>query len=174
MWAEAYLEQARSDWQMWQLIRKQKMPDCHALHYLQMTCEKLGKAFLLEGKSISLQQAVTSHTAFKRFLQIASRHPLLRELFRMNSAQFRAFIRQLLPLADDIEHLTPALAQRGPNVEYPWESPDKQVYAPVHYTFTVMLELHKPHGTNLLKLVNLVQQHFYRLFTKSHKSSAQN
>jgi hypothetical protein len=56
MWAEAYLEQACSDWQVWQLLRSQKLPSCHALHYLQMTCERLGKAFLNLLKIVNLVQ----------------------------------------------------------------------------------------------------------------------
>lgn len=95
MWAEAYLEQARTDWQMWQVIRNQKLPDCHALHYLQMTCEKLGKAFLITGRSITPGQAQNSHIAFKRFLQVASRNPALQRLLEMNASQLRAHVQKL-------------------------------------------------------------------------------
>jgi len=165
MWSDAYLEQARSDWQMWQLIRAQKLPDCHALHYLQMTCEKLGKAFLIRGRTLSPQQAKQSHVAFKRFLQIASRNPLLRNMLKMTASQFKAHINQLLPIAEAVEHLTPALAHDGPNVEYPWENPNQQIHIPVTYTFPVVHELRRPPGMNLLKIVDLVQQQFYRLFT---------
>jgi len=153
---------------MCQLIRKQKLPGCHALHYLQMTCEKLGKAFLIAGKSISPDQAKGSHIAFKRFLQVASRHPELRSLLAMTSSQFKAHIKQLLPLAENIERLAPALAQDGPNAEYPWESPERKIHVPVSYDFAVLQELHRPPGVNLLKIVDLVQSQFYRLFTKPH------
>ena len=166
MWAEAFLEQARSDWQMCQLIRDQKLPGCHELHHLQMTCEKLGKAFLIAGRMISPQQAKTSHVAFKRFLQVASRNPTLRNLLEMSASQFRAHIQQLLPVAEGIERLAPALSQDGPNVEYPWESPDQQIHTPRRYAFPVLRDLRRPPGMNLLKIVDLVQKEFYRLFTK--------
>ena len=166
MWAEAYLEQARSDWQVWELIRQHELPNCHALHYLQMTCEKLGKAFLIAGGTISPQKAKASHHAFKSFLQVASRNPTLRNLFKMRSVQLQAHIRQLLPLAESIERLAPALSQDGPNVEYPWESPDRRIHTPVKYTFPALRELQRPAGTNLLKVVDLVQKEFYRLFTE--------
>lgn len=166
MWAEAYLEQARSDWQLWQLIRDNKQPGCHQLHYLQMSCEKLGKAFLIAGKLISFEQAQSSHLAFKRFLQVASRNPALQRLLEMSSSQFRAHIKTLLPLAEDLERLTPALAQDGPNVEYPWESPDRIVQIPVNYSFPILRVLSEPAGSNLLKIVDLVQREFYRLFLK--------
>ena len=151
---------------MWQLIHNHEAPDCHALHYLQMTCEKLGKAFLIAGGAISPQQAQSSHVAFKRFLQMASRNHVLRNLLKMSAAQFKAHVNQLLPNAEAVERLTPALAHDGPNVEYPWESPDRQIHIPVHYVFSVARELRRPAGANLLKLVDLVQLQFYRLFTE--------
>ena len=165
MWAEAFLEQARSDWLIWKLIREQEVPDCHAMHYLQMTCEKLGKAFLIAGGTISPKQANSSHIAFKRFLQVASRNHVLRNLLKMTASQFKAHVNQLLPIAEAVERLTPALAQDGPNVEYPWESPNRQIHIPVNYNFPVVNELRRPPGVNLLKIIDLVQQQFYRLFT---------
>jgi hypothetical protein len=165
VWADAYLEQARSDWQVWELIRQQELPSCHALHYLQMACEKLGKAFLITGGALSLEQARNSHVAFKRFLQAASRHPELQRLLAMNSSQFRAHIKRMLPLAEAIERLAPALAQDGPNAEYPWQSPDRKIHTPMRYEFPVIRQLLEPSGLNLIKIVDLVLQRFYRLFT---------
>jgi hypothetical protein len=164
VWADAYLEQARSDWQVWELIRNHELPPCHALHYLQMTGEKLGKAFLLTGGALSLEQARNSHVAFKRFLQFASRHPELQRLLEMNSAQFRAHIKNMLPLADAIERLAPALAQDGPNVEYPWQSHDRKIHTPAKHDFSVLRQLLEPSGLNLIKIVDLVLRKFYRLF----------
>lgn len=48
-WAGAFLQQARSDWQAYQLIYRSTLPACHGLHALQMASEKLGKAALLAG-----------------------------------------------------------------------------------------------------------------------------
>ncbi|MDZ7359673.1 MAG: hypothetical protein ONB46_02945 [candidate division KSB1 bacterium] len=96
MWAEAYLQQARSDWLMLQLIREHEAPDCHALHYLQMTCEKLGKAFLIAGGTMSPQQAQSSHLAFKRFLQVASRNHVLRNLLKMTASQFKSAYQSIV------------------------------------------------------------------------------
>ena len=169
MWAEAYLEQARSDWQLWESIRKQKVPSCHVLHHLQVTCEKLGKAFLIAGKTMTPQQASASHLAFRRFLQVASRNRTLRSMLKMTPVQLRAHIKTLLPLADEIELITPALAQGGPNVEYPWEGPDKQIYSPVYFEFPVFDNIQQPTGANLIKLIDLVLQNFYHIFTKPQK-----
>ncbi len=104
MWARAFLEQARSDWQMWQHIHSQKLPGCHELHYLQMTCEKLGKAFLIAGRSLSPQQAKASHVAFKRFLQVAARNPALQRLMEMTALQSRTkkFYRLFAKIRKDL------------------------------------------------------------------------
>jgi len=69
MWAKAYLEQARSDWEAYKLIAGSACADCHGLHYLQMTTEKLGKAVLLRSKS-SLGSVSKTHNAFVRFLHV--------------------------------------------------------------------------------------------------------
>jgi hypothetical protein len=49
MWHDGYLEQARSDWDVYGTLSIGSVPDCHALHYLQMATEKLSKALLLAG-----------------------------------------------------------------------------------------------------------------------------
>jgi len=36
----------------------------------------------------------------------------------MNARQLQAYIQGLVPIADQIERLAPALAQNGPNAEY--------------------------------------------------------
>jgi len=89
----------------------------------------------------------------------------LRNLLGMSATQFHEHIKHLLPLAESIERLTPALAHNGPNVEYPWESPNREIHIPLRYSFPALRELRRLPGTNLIKIVNLVQQQFYRLFT---------
>ena len=48
-WMNAFLQQARSDWQAYNLVDHSTLPSCHAMHYLQMATEKLAKAALLAG-----------------------------------------------------------------------------------------------------------------------------
>ena len=50
-WREAFLEQARSDFAMFDLLNEAKVPQCHVLHYLQMATEKLAKALSLSPRS---------------------------------------------------------------------------------------------------------------------------
>jgi len=115
--------------------------------------------------ALSPQQAQSSHIAFKRFLQVAARNPALQRLLEMSASQLLAHIKKMLPVAEAIEHLAPALAHDGPNAEYPWENPNRQIHIPAKYAFPVLRDLSEPAGLNLIKIVELVQQQFYRLFT---------
>jgi len=163
MWANAYLEQARSDWNTHKLITKSTCADCHELHYLQMTTEKLGKAVLLRSGA-NLDNVSTTHRTFVSFLRVAARSPSLRQAFQFNARQLQAYVKEVLPIADRIERLAPALAQNGPNAEYPWETPFGEVKTPASYIFPVMEELREPRGRKLLKLINTTLDRFDTFF----------
>jgi hypothetical protein len=163
MWYNGYLEQARSDWNAYTILQVAPISNCHALHYLQMTTEKLGKALLLV-YGTNLDAVRRTHRAFTRFLQIAARnHGLQREL-GMTGSQLRMHIQKLLPIAHEIERLAPALADSGANVEYPWEAPPGTINVPASYNFPVSSTLQLPRGRNLLKLIKVTLDRFYSLF----------
>jgi len=171
-WSEAYLLQVRSDWQIYQ-TQQQPVSDCHSLHYLQMATEKLGKAFLIAGGNASASvhtslvsfarnsalASKTNHKAFVRFLQVAAHNPDLQRLLQMNRRQLRAYIRSLLPIADEIERLAPALARGGPNAEYPWETPAETIHATATYRFPFSRQLRTPKGIKLLTLITIIFEH---------------
>jgi hypothetical protein len=163
MWANAYLEQARSDWDTGQVIMENSCGACHELHYLQMTTEKLGKAALLRS-GVNLDNVSATHKTFIRFLRVASRNSSLRRTLQFNARQLQAYVTEVLPVADQIERLAPTLAQNGPNAEYPWETPSGQVNVPVSYVFPVTKELSGPQGRKLLKLIHLILNEFDTLF----------
>ncbi|MGB0386941.1 MAG: hypothetical protein ACPGWR_19170 [Ardenticatenaceae bacterium] len=164
MWDNAYLEQAKSDWETYQVLSKHSRSACHELHYLQMTTEKLGKAALLR-KGIPLEHVRGTHKAFVRALQMASKNRGLQQVFGINARQLQAYIRGILPLARQIERLAPALAIDGPNVEYPWEDPiTGNVYAPTSYHFLVTEHLNRPNGRKLLRLIHILLDQFDRFF----------
>lgn len=164
MWYNAFLQQARSDWQAYESLGTSAVADCHRLHYLQMATEKLGKALLLAGGT-DVAAVQRSHRAFTRFLQIAARnHGLQREL-GMTGRQLRAHLQQLLPIAYEIEKLAPALAKGGPNAEYPWEDPAGTVNVPASWCFSVAFWLQLPSGRNILKLVEITLERFHVFFT---------
>ena len=158
IWSEAYFLQARSDWQVYQTLQRQPVPECHSLHYLQMAAEKMGKAFLIAGGNAPAS-VHTSHRAFVRFLQVFAHNPDLQKQLQMTRTQLRAHIRALLPIADEIERLAPALAHGGPNAEYPWETPAGTVHAPATYKFALSSQLRAPKGIKLLTLITIIFDH---------------
>ena len=163
MWASAYLEQARSDWDTCELITENACAACHELHYLQMTTEKLGKAVLLRGGA-NLDSVNRTHKAFVSFLRVAARNPSLRQALQFNVRQLQAYVKEILPVADQIERLAPTLARDGPNAEYPWETPSGEVKVPASYAFPVKKDLRGPHGRKLLRLIDFVLDRFEALF----------
>lgn len=167
MWHLAYLEQARSDWKIYKTLKDLSLDDCHALHYLQMTTEKLAKAMLL-ARGAEIKQIRSSHKAFLRFLQIAARHPSLPRLLKIPAKQFLQFTRSLLPLADNIQSLAPALARNGPNVEYPWEEPSGMIRVPASFRFSVSVQLRQPSGRKLLRFIKVILERFETLFVKEN------
>jgi hypothetical protein len=164
MWSDGYLVQARSDWDAYNILQTAPIPNCHALHYLQMTTEKLGKAGLLASSGVSLDSVRTTHRAFTRFLQVASRNADFQSALVMTRSQLQMHIQQLLPIAHEIERLAPALAADGANSEYPWEAPGGTVNVPATYNFPVDAVLQSPRGQNLLKLVQVILNRFDSLF----------
>lgn len=162
MWCQGYLEQARSDWDVYNILARASLHDCHILHYIQMTTEKLGKAFLLAG-GIDINVVNRSHVAFTRFIRIAARNHNLQKELGMSGQQLRAHFNNLLPIASKIERLAPALARGGPNTEYPWEAPPGNINVPALYEFPVNLRLSSIR--HLLKLIKTILDKFYVFFS---------
>ncbi len=162
MWSEVFLSQAKSDWQVYKHIEGTSFPRCHALHYLQMATEKLAKAYLLAGPT-DIQTVRTTHSAFTKYLQALSRNKRLQNALGMLDTQLRAHIKQLLPLAYEIERLAPALARDGPNPEYPWETPRGTYHAPAVYEFGMSSILLEPRGLHLKRLIQIALERFHFL-----------
>jgi len=163
-WQIAFLQQAKSDWQAYQRTRQADWPTCHRLLFLQMASEKLGKAVLITGPS-RLETITQSHAAFVMFMRVAGNNHKLQKVVVMKKSQQRAQFKSLLPLAHEIELLAPALAQGGPNPEYPWQDTSGDIFAPTNYPFPLIQRLHQtPQGIQLLKYVEIFLQRFEELF----------
>lgn len=162
-WQMAFLKQARSDWEAYEKTRQAAWPHCHRLHFLQMAAEKLGKALLIGGHS-KLEDVTHSHSAFVKFMHIASNNYNLRMSLKMTKSQLKADFKGLLPLAYAIERLAPALAQNGPNPEYPWLDKSGQICIPVDYSFPLANSLQLHQGIKLLKYVGYSLKEFEKLF----------
>jgi hypothetical protein len=158
-WPQVFLAQAKSDWQVYEHLKKTQFPSCHALHYLQMATEKLAKAYLLV-RPTDVQSVLSTHKALIRFLRDVSRNNRLQNEMGMRAMQLRAHVQQLLPLAYEIENLAPSLAGDGPNPEYPWQDPTGAFHAPATYDFSITNALLEPHGYNLIKLVRAALKKF--------------
>ncbi len=106
-------EQAYSDCQVFELLLRQGIAQCHCLHYLQMVTEKLAKAYLWRSSS----PPPRSHTGFVQFLRFLGQirdgrdRERIAQVFHFTKfTDFQRRIRTLLPIVYQLERLAPALA----------------------------------------------------------------
>lgn len=137
-WRQAFLLQAESDYRVLQSLENTDgVEDCHRLHYLQMMSEKLAKGYLADDQSDGDSRKAT-HAALVRLLQTIKSMPYVRQRLRMEDTQrFNAYIKAMLPLAEQIQALAPAIAGfEAPNPEYPWlDKASGSVVVPCQYEF---------------------------------------
>jgi hypothetical protein len=150
-WRSAYLRQAKSDFDLLQLIlAMDDVPKCQSLHYLQMATEKLAKGMMT---SPGGPRYPSTHDAFVRFLRVAKGRPEIRNACKFEDAnRFTAYVDGLLPLAQSIEDLSPE-GDDHPNPEYPWEAAGT-VYSPLDHQFA-NLGFATPQVIKLLKLIEI-------------------
>jgi hypothetical protein len=145
-----FLVQARADFAVFELLLEQpQLPACHALHYLQMATELLGKAHAWRNGPPAL-----THHAFVGFLRgLSTNRKAQKQLgYEGRNENWEHLIRKSVPLAERIENLAPALALDGPNPEYPWPRAAPAT-APAEHTFEVWQELEESPGRQLLKMI---------------------
>ena len=69
------------------------------------------------------------------------------------------WIKVVLPIAYDLEHLAPSLANDGPNSEYPWPNSLPQC-ALVNYIFPVWKLVQSGNGRDLMRVVHIAVDRF--------------
>jgi hypothetical protein len=147
-----FLVQARTDFAVFELLRKQTdVPACHALHYLQMATELLGKAYAWKRGCPG-----NTHRAFVSFLRsLSTNRKAQKELgFEGRNENWEHLIRKSVALAEQVENLAPALALDAPNPKYPWPRLDPQI-APAEHTFGIWQELQETAaGRQFLRLIS--------------------
>ena len=155
-------EQAKSDLDVFVLVRSQGLAQCHSLHYLQMATEKIAKAYFWR----SGRPPSRTHAGFRRFLQFLghTRRKKDREriasLFSFNRfTDFQNWIRTVMPIAHEVERLAPDRANDGPNPEYPWPHAEPQT-APVNYSFPVWDSLKSGQGRDLMRVIHIAVDRF--------------
>lgn len=135
-----FLVQAKSAYSVYKYLRSEKtLHHCHALHYLQMATELLGKASKWKDGPVE-----KSHKAFVPFLQsLSSNTKARRQLgFDRQNENWKHTIRKLTSIASDLEIMVPTLAGEGPNAEYPWPSMAPTI-APAEHNFPIWNKLVK-------------------------------
>jgi hypothetical protein len=148
-----FLVQAKSAFKVYKLLSADNLlHHCHALHYLQMATELLGKANAWRNGPIKKK----SHKALVKFLRsLSSNTKAQTQLgYEGQNEHWVNTIRKFTPLAESLQQLAPHLAGDGPNPEYPWPAPPGTPTAtPVEYEFPIWSELtDTAHGRNMISL----------------------
>lgn len=154
-WASAYAQQSNSDFTVYLLLASlPDVPLCHSLHYLQMACEKIAKAYQLRDLATSQNKLTTSHVAFLKFIESFLVSPLIKNEYQGRDAQLKRFKQSIRNLAREIEKLAPAVdSEHSPsNSEYPWEF-NGEINIPCRYSYPNLSSLRAPIGANFLKLI---------------------
>ena len=154
--AQAFHAQARSDFLVYEHLAAQSLPECHALHYLQMAAEKVAKAVILR----SNPTFGNSHVAFSILPHHLARPDLGRALGWQDDRKYLAFLKAVKPLLRAVEELCPAI-ESGVNTEYPWEgrAADGTMawQVPAEHRFGLMPRLRRPYyGVPLHQFMRLL------------------
>jgi hypothetical protein len=167
-WGDAYAQQSASDFRIYEiLIALDCIPVCHSLHYLQMACEKIAKAYQFRDQTTSETRLTTSHVAFSKFMDSFISSPKMRQEYKGRDAQLIRVRQSTRNLAREIEKLAPAVdREHSPsNAEYPWES-NEGVVLPCVYTYPNLSSLREPTGLHFLKLIKEAITSFDKLTIK--------
>jgi len=158
-YARAFAIQGASDFRLYQnvLCKSDEVETCHKLHYLQMACEKIAKAYMCKDENIAISKIITSHVAFSRFIEGYMRSPLISELYNEKINVLSGRIKQFKSLAREIELLAPAVDQQNNphNSEYPWKS-GNDIIIPCEYSFSQLRILSPTPATNdFLRIIKI-------------------
>lgn len=134
-WQQAFVAQASADFALWQQFSSIAAPirTCHRLMILQMTCEKLAKAYLYS-QPTTPDYVSSSHAVIAKHLPT-----LFREIYqRINSRSApRHWSARIHAICREIELLSPSVkagGQHQQNCEYPWQH-GGSVHVPANYAF---------------------------------------
>ena len=151
-WRIAYAKQALADLNTQeQLATTAKVPESQQLHFLQMACEKLCKAYLC-GQGTDPIDLRKSHAHIERTLPMIARQQFARERHKSDHTWVLQALRKL---ARQIELLAPAVNDGGrhpANCEYPWVGPEGQIVVPAEHKFGCNL-LYDRTGRHLFKVL---------------------
>jgi len=162
-WRVGYARQARADLLAREkLLQTPELPPCQQLHFLQMACEKICKAFLC-GQGVNPETLRSSHAYISGPLPVIARQYFARRI-RKSMGSKGWVLAAIAALARRIERLAPAVDEGGrhpANCEYPWIGSDGAVVAPADHNFGIDI-LYEPAGRQLLAIVYLAAEDLMR------------
>lgn len=153
---ELWWQQAKADYDIFLLLRRDVGIECHQLQFLQMATEKLGKAYFWRSEVAPPK----SHTGFHKFMRnlgsIADsrrQEKILKTLSFPRLEDFQKWLKGVLPIVYDLQNCTPDLSRNGPNPEYPWPH-EKPTENPLNHTFEIWRILSQTgRGRQLLQVI---------------------
>ena len=146
---------------MFELLRGQGAPVCHMLHFLQMSTEKLAKAYIWS-KNEPPATVHTGLTNFMKFLgQVGGKNRVrIAEIFETrNFKSFEASLKSFSTIAYQLQNIFPRSQYDGPNPEYPWPHA-APVETPVDYVFGVWKELERAKRRELMSFIRIAIREF--------------
>lgn len=165
LWSDALLEQARDDLRAAETLAGARGPASVLAMLLQMVFEKLAKAALARTDERCFVANRTSHAAASRLVKTIKNHNKYLGL--------RYAWKDVLPLVQELERAHPALARRGPHLEYPWEEGDKMGLPATH--LSVVRQLADPlemKGPRLLRFARELSNRFDELFPRQRRAAS--
>ncbi len=158
--AEAYATQSQSDFKVYRDFL-QDTEECHRLHFLQMACEKIAKAYRLRDTPNFPEENLYSHVFFSKFILSLLTSPEIKNRYRARDAKLKQMVRDGQRLSRQIETLAPAVdrEQIPSNVEYPWIE-GNAVFTPCLYGYANFSLLTTPGGREFLRLITIAIEDF--------------
>ncbi len=152
-WSVGYARQAAADFETFEFMQGQPVPECHKLQFLQMACEKLVKAHLCKGGAspASLQ---ASHAYISASLPVVLRQQAV--YWNFSGGKAKEALKAARRLAGEIDLLAPSVRRDGKrpdNCEYPWENGDGRLHLPLDWPFHPSQLIVVPSGRTILKLI---------------------
>ena len=127
-----------------------------------MVTEKVSKAFFWQSGAPPKK----SHAGFYKFMRLllqerGARRQQIADIFGFRRLEdFQNWARTALPLVYKLERLAPALANDGPNPEYPWPQ-DSPQNVPATFDFDVWREVTDTgRGRELIKVIRAAVEYF--------------
>lgn len=136
-WARAFAVQARADLRARDaLLLEEDVPICQQLHFLQMACEKVSKAYRIQGGEAP-DAVQASHVTAAKTIPVIAKQLLGRNLIPVQGAD--KVLHAIGRLAREVELLSPAVRDGGnrpDNCEYPWADDRGGLHIPADFPFS--------------------------------------